>query len=155
MWSITTYSPSLDSQHLENLEKDNYLDLSEGSSDQAEDFSIEEVKGKGKKRARSSSAVSRRLPSRTGRASRQTARTFNQVLEIEVLRASVSSFNVQNYQSYPSHIPTYITAVAGPSKYPPRTFCRVTGNFASYTNLSTGTRFATMREYKYLEEKAS
>jgi len=59
----------------------------------------------------------------------------------------------EGYHTFAPHIPTYLSIVAQPSRFPPRHFGLLSGDVAPYTDPETGTRFANLEEFKLLREK--
>ena len=52
----------------------------------------------------------------------------------------------------PSHVPSYLTVAAGPSRYPPRKICDISGFFAKYKDPASKMRFAGLREITVIRE---
>jgi zinc finger HIT domain-containing protein 1 len=61
------------------------------------------------------------------------------------LKSLALALNLEQYDRYPSYIPTYLSIEAAPSKFPPRHFCYICGNSSNYQCPSCGLRFCKIR----------
>lgn len=51
----------------------------------------------------------------------------------------------------PRHVPTYLTAAARPSRYPPRKLCDISGFFSKYKDPASKMRYAGQKEYNVIQ----
>ncbi|KAL1930745.1 hypothetical protein VTP01DRAFT_10907 [Rhizomucor pusillus] len=126
--ATTFHDPETHQKHLkrqlESLERDNHQSLND----------VEELIGIALLAQQEEEAPTSRKRHKTGKASIYSSKTNLNVL-IENARLDL----------LPPDTPSYLTAAAAPSKYPPRHFCSVCGFPSDYKCLRCGMKYCSVR----------
>lgn len=109
----------------EDSEDDNYNPLDGASSGDEVDVN----------RRKSTSSKKKKKPKRDAWNATQKCKSLQEVLD------------EAQYHKYPSFVPTFVSAAAEPSRYPPRNFCSITGLPGKYRCPVTGEYIATLDAY--------
>jgi len=113
---------------LESLENDNYQEEIQPDDEDFIDGDDDDVLFKKRKKKQRKTAKELFIKKK-----KFLVRNFNTALEESVL------------ETYPPHVPTYLSVAAGSSIFPARHFCSVCGYFSNYTCTQCGSRFCSVK----------
>ncbi|KAF0358679.1 Zinc finger HIT domain-containing protein 1 [Gigaspora margarita] len=122
--------------HLNELERDNYAEVPE----------LEIVSGTITKPRRTSEVD-------TSQNRKTKARSKKQLLSQLTVKKNLNALLEESrIDQLPPDIPTYFTAIAGPSRYPPRKFCSVCGYLSNYSCKTCGMKYCSVKCLEIHEE---
>ena len=84
-------------------------------------------------------------PKRKNRKKKAKTDKFNAALKCKTLQEIIDD---AQYEHYPSWVPNFASVAAGPSIYPKRNFCPITGLLGKYKCPVTGDYLATLPAYE-------
>jgi zinc finger HIT domain-containing protein 1 len=139
-WDNDSMREAKKQKYLTDLEKDNFVEPENTESSSSEEDLLKKKSRRGEKVEKKRN---RAMFARSGTKTRKNCTSFDQVLEID------------GVAGYESHIPSYLTQAAAPSKFPPRKFSPESGYVAHYVDPQSGTRFENPHEQQVLKARKS